>query len=57
MFCRPSGLEFYRPRHQLGTAPAVVTKSTTNSVDSICSIYGLFILLCRKVSVGSVESV
>ena len=39
------------------TAPAVVTKSATNSVDSICSICGLFILLCRKVSVKSVDSV
>ena len=38
-------------------APAVVTKSATDSVDSICSICGLFILLCRKVSVDSVNSV
>ena len=39
------------------TAPAVVTKSATDSVDSNCSIYWLFILLCRKVSVVSVNSV
>ena len=39
------------------TAPAVVTKSATNSVDSICSICGLFILLYRKGSVNSVNSV
>ena len=38
-------------------ALAVVTKSATNSVDSNCSIYGLFIPLCRKVSVDSVNSV
>ena len=36
-------------------APAVVTKSAASSVDSICSIYGLFILLYRKVSVDSVD--
>ena len=38
-------------------APAVATKSATSSVDSICSIYGLFILLYRNVSVDSVDSV